>query len=389
MAAQHTRSFGREAVAVYLAAALVVCGTWGASHYLIMRKFENIEQNDVARSIEVMHKALVAKNTEIETVSLDFARWDDMYSYTSSLDPRFEYENFSEAGLDEMNVDLEWLLDPKDKLLSSFENDTDEARYLHPASPAVIAEMNRLAPVLRSVLDQEGTLRLVQINGVPHVVAAHTVLHSDRSGPPAGTLVFARRIGAPEIASIGADTQLDVHFASLADRSVAADAPELLATGDGRRIVRRSENIIEGQLRLDTVGGKPLAVMYTSLPRSVTQSGQQGVHYLVGLVALLVSIVVAAWHAYSGRLRRTADAAAISETRYRAIFERAASGIILFDPSSRRVLDANPQAQRLVGVSLDELRRRDVATVFDTPVSLAPGKDHHEPAESRPAQIVR
>ena len=33
-----------------------------------------------------------------------------------------------------MNVDLVWLLDPKEKLLSSFENDSDDARYLHPAS---------------------------------------------------------------------------------------------------------------------------------------------------------------------------------------------------------------------------------------------------------------
>ena len=104
MAAKHT--FGREAVAVYLAAALVVLGTWTASRYLILRKFENIEQNDVARSVEVMRKALVTKNTEIETVSRDFARWDDMYSYVSSLDPNFEYQNFSEAGLDEMNVDV-------------------------------------------------------------------------------------------------------------------------------------------------------------------------------------------------------------------------------------------------------------------------------------------
>ena len=389
MAAQITRSFGREAVAVYLAAALVVLGTWTASRYLILRKFENIEQNDVARSIEVMRKALVAKNTEIETVSRDFARWDDMYSYVSSLDQNFEYQNFSEAGLDEMNVDLVWLLDSKEKLISSFENDTDDSRYHHPASDTVTTEINRLTPLVRTVLDQEGTLRLLQINGVTHVIAAHTILHSDRSGPAAGTLVFARRIGAPEIASIGADTQLNVHFALLGDRSVADDRQELLAASDGRRIVRRSENLIEGQLRLDSLGNHPLAVLYTPLQRSVMQSGQQGVRYLVVLVALLVSIVVAAWHAYRGRLKRSADAAATSETRYRAIFDRAASGIVLFDPSSRRVLDANPQAQRLVGASLDELRRRDVATIFDTPVSLAPGSERDEPAESRPAQILR
>jgi diguanylate cyclase (GGDEF)-like protein/PAS domain S-box-containing protein len=389
MAAQHTRSFGREALAVYLAAALVVFGTWAASRYLILRKFENIEQNDVSRSVEVMRKALLGKNTEIETVSRDFARWDDMYSYTASLDPSFEYENFSEAGLDEMNVDLVWLLDPKEKLISSFENDTDDARYMHPASDAVTAELKRLTPMVRSVLDQEGTLRLVQINGIPHVIAANTILHSDRSGPAAGTLVFARRIAAPEIASVGADTQLNVHFALLDDRAVASEKQELLAAPDGRRILRRSKTTIEGQLRLDSIDNHPLAVMYTPLQRSVTQSGQEGVRYLVGLVALLVSLVVAAWHANRGRLKRTADAAALSETRYRAIFERAASGIILFDPASRRVLDANPQAQRLVGATLDELRRRDVAMIFDTPVSLVPGHPRDEPATSHLAQIVR
>ena len=389
MAAQHTRSFGREAAAVYLAAALLVFGTWAASRYLILRKFEYIEQNDVARSIEVMRKALVTKNTEIETVSRDFARWDDMYSYVSTLDPNFEYQNFSEAGLDEMNVDLVWLLDTHEKLLSSFENDTDDAHYSHPASEATITEIKRLTPIVRTVLDQEGTLRLVLINGLPHVIAAHTVLHSDRSGPAAGTLVFARRIAAPEIASISADTQLDVRFALLDDRSVAAEKEEILQSPEGRRIVRRSDTNIEGQLRLDSIANKPLAVMTTTLPRSVMQSGEQGVRYLVVLVALLVSIVVAGWHAYRGRLKRTADAAADSETRYRAIFDRAASGIILFDPGTRRVLDANPQAQRLVGASLDELRRRDVATVFDTPVSLAPADERDLSAGSRPAQILR
>jgi diguanylate cyclase (GGDEF)-like protein/PAS domain S-box-containing protein len=367
---------------------LVVFGTWAASRYLILRKFENIERNDVARSVEVMRKALLTKNTEIETTSRDYARWDDMYSYVSTLDPNFEYQNFSEAGLDEMNVDLVWLLDTRGRLISSFENDTDDAHYRHPASDPVNAEINRLTPLVRSVLDQEGTLRLVNINGVPHVIAAHTVLHSDRSGPAAGTLVFARRIGPPEIASIGADAQQNVRFVLLDDPSIAAEKTEITGSAEGRRIVRRSDTAIEGQLRLDSIDDRPLAVLTTTLPRSVMQSGQQGVRYLVGLVALLVSIVIAAWHAYRGRLERTTDAAAISETRYRAIFDRAASGILLFDPSSRRVLDANPQAQRLLGASLDELRRRDIATIFDTPVSLVPG-NVDDSTVSRPAQIIR
>ena len=261
MAAQHTRSFGREAVAVYLAAALVVFGTWAASRYLILRKFESIEQNEISRNIEVMRKALVAKNTEIEQTTRDYARWDDMYAYVSSLDTNFEYQNFSEAGLDEMNVDYVWLLDPREKLLSSFENDSDDARYSHPASAPAVAEIVRLTPIVRTILDQEGTLRLVTINGSLHVIAANTILHTDRSGPAAGTLVLARRIANPEVASIGADSQLEVKFAMLADRSVADDRAELLVAPDGRRVVRRSDTAIEGQLRLDTIDLKEIAMI--------------------------------------------------------------------------------------------------------------------------------
>ena len=381
MAAQSIRSFGREAVAVYLAAALVVFGTWAASRYLILRKFENIEQNDVARSVEVMRKALVAKNTEIETVSRDFARWDDMYSYVSTLDPKFEYENFSEAGLDEMNVDLVWLLDSSEKLISSFENDTDDARYHHPATDAVTAEIRRLTPIVRTVLDQEGTLRLVQINGVPHVIAANTILHSDRSGPPAGTLVFARRIGAPEIASIGADTQLDVHFALLDDRSVAAEKrncwPRRRAAGSCA-VRRTSSKASCGSTRSSD---RPLAVMYTPLPRSVMQSGQQGVRYLVGLVALLVSIVVAAWHAYRGtpqaqRRRRRHQRDALSRhLRARRLRHRAVRSD--FAPRARRQSAGAAPGGRLARRTAPSRRRHHLrhAGVADArPRAISPPK---------------
>jgi hypothetical protein len=153
--------------------------------------------------------------------------------------------------------------------------------------------------------------------------------------------------------------------------------------------VRRSDNLIEGQLRLETIDNHPVALLSTSLlPRSVMQSGQQGVRYLVGWVALLISIVVAAWHAYSGRLKRTSELAANNETRYprhlrsRRFRNRAVRSHV---PSHHR--RESPGAS-LVGASLDELRRRDVATIFDTPVSLAPGNARDDVADTRPAQVI-
>ena len=224
MAAQHTRSFGREAAAVYLAAALVVFGTWAASRYLILRKFENIEQNEVSRSIEVMRKALVTKNTEIETVIARLRALGRHVLVRVDARPEFRVPELL-RGRPRRNERRPGLAArSRRKSCSRLSRTTPTMRAIATRrARRSIAEINRLTPIVRTVLDQEGTLRLVQINGVPHVIAAHTVLRSDRSGPAGGTLVFARRIGAPEIASIGADTQLNVHFAMLDDRAVAAE----------------------------------------------------------------------------------------------------------------------------------------------------------------------
>ena len=53
--------------------------------------------------------------------------------------------------------------------------------------------------------------------------------------------------------------------------------------------------------------------------------------------------------------RRAAEALALSEVRYRRLFETAQDGILLVDPVTRRVFDANPYLTDLLGYTRDEL----------------------------------
>lgn len=52
---------------------------------------------------------------------------------------------------------------------------------------------------------------------------------------------------------------------------------------------------------------------------------------------------------------RAADALSLSEARYRRLFETAQDGILLVDPETRQVFDANPFLTDLLGFSHDEL----------------------------------
>ena len=53
--------------------------------------------------------------------------------------------------------------------------------------------------------------------------------------------------------------------------------------------------------------------------------------------------------------RRAAESLALSETRYRRLFETAQDGILLVDPATRRIFDANPFLTAMLGYTRDEL----------------------------------
>ncbi len=54
-------------------------------------------------------------------------------------------------------------------------------------------------------------------------------------------------------------------------------------------------------------------------------------------------------------LRRANDELRASETRYRRLFEAAHDGVLLLDPATRRITDANPFMTRLLGYTREEL----------------------------------
>ena len=59
------------------------------------------------------------------------------------------------------------------------------------------------------------------------------------------------------------------------------------------------------------------------------------------------------------------EALRASETNYRAIFSAVSEGIFIIDPTGGRILDANAEACRMYGRSVEELRKLDVDALFD------------------------
>src|SRR6266516_788369 len=60
---------------------------------------------------------------------------------------------------------------------------------------------------------------------------------------------------------------------------------------------------------------------------------------------------------------KTLDAARLSEIRYRRLFEAAQEGVLLVDPGTHRITDANPFMAELLGYTREEFLERELCQI--------------------------
>lgn len=97
--------------------------------------------------------------------------------------------------------------------------------------------------------------------------------------------------------------------------------------------------------------------------------------FMLGAVlSLVVSLGVLV--AYFERMRRLLSA---SEARYRALFQDSATVMLIIDPETRTVVDANHAAERFYGWSREELLRKRISDIN----TLSPEQIDHEMADAR------
>jgi PAS domain S-box-containing protein len=74
-------------------------------------------------------------------------------------------------------------------------------------------------------------------------------------------------------------------------------------------------------------------------------------------------------------IRRASHALEVSEIRYRRLFEAAKDGILILDPDTRQITDANPFIAELLGYSREEMIGKElfeIGLLKDEEASRAP-----------------
>jgi len=358
---------------------LIVCATavallaavWLLSQTVLLRSFERIEADTIRQSVEQVIKAVQADLRPLEFSNRDYAQWDDAYRYMEKGDKAYIESNYQKETLDNLQIDLVWIVDAKGKDIYSAERRDDQTITTSPAPSKLLDEFKRHIAPLEKTSSLPSIRRLTRLQGGIVAFSAKPILRTDLSGPALGYLVWARYLRDDEVARFRETSTLPVELIDFDDQKQMDALPKpVRAWLDSRAptsiefSLPENDNLIAGYGVLQDVNGKPLALVATNMKRDVLRLGQRTTRSMIAVVAGLILAFVGIVLMLGTRLGRSWRAREASERRYRTVVGQIDESIILAEPESGKIVEANAALLRRLGWESSEILGRTIDEIF-------------------------
>lgn len=362
------RSEHLRALMGFLATVIIVALIYMLANAVLAPRFRALEHAEIETSLERVEAALHAHNNELRRMATEYAQWDATYAFAASPDAAYIAENFGAASLAEMNVDRVWMFDLEGALIYS-KSRWGRAVRGPTMSRQMLSDVRASWALVQPIVDARDGVHLLRLGGQPYLLAVNEIVRSNRSGPAIGIQVYARRIKQSDIAALkllslvptllrpvseAQDPRLDTDIDRW-QRGAASQTTRITDFGErlvGLRVVR-------------SLGGAPALIIGTHTTGELILYGKRTAQQLIALMSLLVAGAGAFFGLLGARLAKSRRATMLTQARYEAIVAHAEEAILVIDPVTRIVHEANPAFERLAGLRAAEVCGRDVDAFFD------------------------
>lgn len=340
-----------------------------AARTVISRSFSELETDQGNRSQDQALRALDADLNQLAISTHDYAHWDYSYEYVRTHDAKFVASNLAPEVLANMDVDWLWMLDANGTEILSLQAAPDSISATVAADPLIKEVIRARLPGLLALPQQANMERLVQTPRGLVAVAAFEILPTNERGESRGVLVFARFIDARVVsrAQLTSQLSLRLYLSRQASAALPAAARALWtsAPDNARRVlVASSDSLLTGYQVLKGVGGVPVAILATDIPRGLMEFGRNTGQSLVVMIGIVVALFACSVGGLMLYMEAVVAAKVASERRFRAVITQAQETMLLVDTRTRRILEANPAASATLGYANNELIGADIDELF-------------------------
>ena len=309
--------------AACLAAMVLIVGVFYAARTVLSHSFASIEADEARQSTERVRQALQADLHQLDVAVEDYALWDDFYDFVKSGASEHLDHYFSRRGLDNIHVDVVWVVDERGRTVLQLDTDAP-AGGLTQLSPATLASLRSYTSLLRSTANtSKRTAQFVRMPLGAMAVAVRPINRDLRPAASAGTLVFGRYFRTGLIERLQQTSQSPVRATLLDEQgrpllSVPPAVGEWLASvGSGPDLLIQTGDpaTLRSHALLRDVEGRPLVVLSTTVARTALQIGKRTITWVVAallcgfalVVALLVSLLNRSWRSRAAAQRQWLD----------------------------------------------------------------------------------
>jgi diguanylate cyclase (GGDEF)-like protein len=310
-------------LAASVIAVALVTGVFYTARTALSHSFARVEAEEGRQSIERVRQALAADLHQLEVTAQDYAVWDDFYDFVRgggdlALRDRF----FSRSGLDNMHVNIVWVVDGAGRTVVQLSTD-DPTGGMRPLNPAVLRSLQGKLALIQTSADRARSAQLLRMPRGALAIAARRVVRESDQSRSAGTLLFGRYLDSAVIERVIQTSQLPVRATFLDEQGtpllgVPPAVTAWLASRD------RSSDILVQTGDAATLGshellrdatGKPLLVLSTMVSREALQIAKHTITWvvvalLVGftlVVVMLVSLLNRSWRNRAAAQRQWLD----------------------------------------------------------------------------------
>lgn len=370
----------------------------GLSATILLQSFQAVEERQALQEAERMIRLLNAEIAHLDTLLVDWAHWDDTYTFIVDRNEDYIASNLTDATLRSLKLNAIAFLDASAQIVFSKGYDLQNDRPT-PLPVGLLQHLEANAPLLQA---QDGRKGIVRLSEGLMLIASRPILTSSGEGPRRGTLVFGRFLDAHKLDELGTQmgVSLTIHPLSKTELTDELQKP-LSILSEAHPLVAQvtTPNTISSYALLEDIYDQPALVVRLDLPRVIYDQGLRSVRYLAlalivtGLVFLLVTLahlentvlsrlnsLVHQVHAIGrgenpttcisvkGKDELAGLAQAINEMiravqrgeeRYRELFDNANDIVYALDPQGRFTL-VNKAAERITGYSSDEFLSMNV-----------------------------
>ncbi|MFH1216205.1 MAG: CHASE4 domain-containing protein [Pseudomonadota bacterium] len=252
---------------------------------IVLANFDKLEEHFVSNNIARVKATILEGASALDTITHDWASWDDTYHYIHNLNKEYEETNIVPDTFTS-SAKIEFLLyfDIDGKLRHGSYYDAEQEDLI-PVPSQILSQLAEKKQLFYHTSPNSHFTGLVTLANMPLLLSARPILHSNGEGPPNGTLIMMRILNDQRIETVKSITSLNFSIHNLNTPLPHPDSFEILDTllqDPGKFIVKPLTNdTIAGYTILEDVLDHPLFLLRLDLPREIHIQGHRTINYLL------------------------------------------------------------------------------------------------------------